>query len=121
MDDVLLVKDVFENFDIDCSGCLDLNEFDGAVAMLLEYQLGEEASAERIESLSAWRWWDTEIDKTGAIGFREFLKWYSCNAFSEDLMTTEEQKELRDMARTFNVKLIDVERIKAIFDSCDAD
>lgn len=121
MDDAFLVRKVFESYDEDNSGTLDIEEFDDAVAKLLLMQLGEQATAERVESLTGWQWWDSDVDKTGTISFKEFLDFYACNGFNEELLTSEDQRQLRKIAKAHGVKVDQVERIKAIFDSCDDD
>lgn len=121
MDDVYLVREVFESYDQDRSGSLDIKEFDQAVSKLLLMQLGEEASLERIESLTSWHWWDSDVDKTGAISFKEFLNWYASNGFNQEMLTSENHKEIRKMAQQHDIKEETVETIKKIFDSCDED
>lgn len=121
MDDVFLVKEVFESYDTDCSGTLSTSEFGCAVSKILRMQLGEEATVERVDSLTGWHWWNSDVDTTGAIAFGEFLGWYASNGFNEELMTSENQRELRKIAKAYGVSVTDVEDIKAQFDACDTD
>jgi len=55
------------------------------------------------------------------VGFEEFALWYSRFGFSEDVLLPLEQKELRKMARKFEMKITDVEYYKRCFDSFDSD
>merc|ERR1719282_454206 len=51
----------------------------------------------------------------------EFLKWYSSNGFSEDLLLTEKQRWLRQLAKKHNISADYVDRIKRCFDTYDVD
>lgn len=118
VDDVLLAKAAFDSFDANCSGALDAEEFENAVAKMLAL---DTATPEKIKSVSEWHWWESDKDKSGTIGFSEFLKWCSSNGFNEDLLLTEEQRSLRKMAKQFNVSADYVENIKRCFDFYDKD
>jgi len=117
LDAVQLAKKVFDSFDVDGSGNLDIEEFESAVARLLEYTLNT-APPERVKAMSDWQWWDADAAKPGTIDFHEFLKWYASNSFKEDLLLTPLQKELRSIAKRFGVSPDYVERAKQHFDSC---
>jgi len=121
MDDVLLVKKVFDSFDQDRNGKLDADEFQVAVMQLLKMQLREELTAERLHAMCEWYWWDGDKDKSGYVDFREFLHWYSSNGFNEDLLLTEGERSLRKIAKSYGINVDYVEKIKKSFDLCDTD
>jgi len=122
VDDCLLVKSVFDSFDTDVSGALDHEEFEQAVLKLLQLQLRDSSvSIERVRSMSEWYWWDGDSDNSGSIDFKEFLKWYSSNGFHEDLLLTENQREMRRIAKHHGVNPDYVDTIKRYFDAYDSD
>jgi len=121
MDDIALVKKVFDSFDVDQNGNLDIDEFEQAVTKLLRMQVSEDLTAERLQSLCEWFWMDSDQDKSGCIDFREFLGWYSSNSFNADLLLTEGQRDLRKIAKTHGVSPDYVEKMKKSFDLCDTD
>lgn len=122
IEDVRLVKYVFDSFDVDGSGTLDLDEFEQAVVKLLQLQLQEPSLApERAKAICSWCWWDADGDNSGSITFREFLKWYCSNGFKEDLLLTENEQWLRSMAKKYKVNPNYVETIKRCFDTYDTD
>lgn len=122
VDDVLLVKSVFDMFDDDKNGTLDIEEFELAVYKLLQLQLRDQmVPADRIKSMCEWYWWDGDKDNYRTIDFREFLRWYSSNGFNEDLLLTEQQRTLRKIAKHHKVSPDYVEHIKRCFDLIDTD
>jgi len=60
-------------------------------------------------------------DGKGEIGFSEFAHWFSRFGFSEDLLLTPDQKELRRIARTYDMPVTDIEYYKKYFDTYDTD
>lgn len=122
VDDVLLLKSVFDNYDSEQSGTLDNEEFEAAVVKILQLQLHDDTiSRERIKSMSDWCWWDGEKHASGRIDFREFSSWFASNGFSEDLLLSEDKRKLRQMAKRYNVAPDYVENVKKNFDICDRD
>jgi len=122
MRDVLEVKQVFDSYDLDKSGELDVSEFENVVHTLLQAQLrdnvSEEELARQIKSLS---WSQVDTDKTGQVSFEEFLRWYSSNGFKEDLLLSEEEQRIRTVAREYGVSLSFVDSVKRHFDAADTD
>lgn len=64
-----------------------------------------------------------EADKnhSGNVDFAEFAMWYSRHGFSEDVFLTAEQRDIRGIARKYNLPLTEVEKYKATFDTFDED
>eukprot|EP00747_Dinoflagellata_sp_TGD_P184855 gnl/TRDRNA2_/TRDRNA2_40889_c0_seq1.p1 gnl/TRDRNA2_/TRDRNA2_40889_c0~~gnl/TRDRNA2_/TRDRNA2_40889_c0_seq1.p1 ORF type:complete len:681 (+),score=63.48 gnl/TRDRNA2_/TRDRNA2_40889_c0_seq1:70-2112(+) len=60
-------------------------------------------------------------DRSDGLDFAEFARWFSRHGFSEEVLLTQEQRELRTVARRYQMPLVDVERYKAAFDSYDSD
>jgi len=118
-DDVLLVKSVFDSFDVNGDGTLDGEEFDSAVVKLLSLQLQDHALA--IERARAMTTWVRMEDGWTRMGFHEFIRWYSTSGFQQELLLTEEERWLRHMAKRHNVTPTFVEMIKRCFDTYDTD
>mmetsp|Transcript_130141 Transcript_130141/g.278084 ORF Transcript_130141/g.278084 Transcript_130141/m.278084 type:complete len:559 (-) Transcript_130141:50-1726(-) len=55
------------------------------------------------------------------VGFKDFLDWMTENAFSEHLLLTEAQRQIRKLARRYNVPVPLVEAVKKEFDRFDSD
>mmetsp|Transcript_104557 Transcript_104557/g.294637 ORF Transcript_104557/g.294637 Transcript_104557/m.294637 type:complete len:368 (+) Transcript_104557:2-1105(+) len=122
VDDVVLVRGVFDSFDEDRNGALDAEEFEEAVLRLLQLQLKDHTvSRERMKTISGWCYWDNHADDSGTVDFMQFLKWYSSNGFSEELLLSEDQRWLRKIATEYDLPLDYVELIKRNFDSYDSD
>jgi Ca2+-binding EF-hand superfamily protein len=122
-EDVLGAKRIFDSFDVDGSGNIDYEEFEVAVQQILTIYVPnrDELRPDRIKALCHSFWADGDKDNSGSIEFHEFLQWYSSNGFSEDILLSEVQREVRQLARTYHMSLDYVESIKRIFDSYDAD
>jgi len=56
-----------------------------------------------------------------AVVFNDFLTWITQNSFSEEILLSGEQREIRQQARDFGVPVPSIEAIKRSFDSFDMD
>lgn len=120
VDDVLLVKEVFDGFDADASGSLDAEEFQQAVSRLLQHR-DQTLDAERVKFLCQSYWWEGDASRSNSINFKQFLKWYSSNGFNEELMLTEDERRIRRLAARHNVSKEYVGSIWRLFESYDKD
>lgn len=57
----------------------------------------------------------------GFLCFRDFVAWYSMNSFTETMLLTEEQQEVRGIARMMGLDIVEVEEYKKSFDDYDED
>jgi len=127
VDDVRTAKNVFDSFDWDQTGDLDITEFEQAVQRLLEEQFRTPTSPKDRGSLvpgnnQRTRCWENgDTDGSGRITFDEFLRWYSSNGFKEDMMLSSEEIKIRNVARQWNVSYVVVDSVKKHFDSADED
>jgi len=122
VDDVVLVKRVFDSFDSDRSNCLSEGEFEMAICQLLQVQVADGAALpERVKAISQWHWWDSDRDGDGSIDFREFVRWYSTNGFSEELLLDDNERWLRKLAKRHEISATYAESIKRHFDKIDTD
>merc|ERR1712151_143669 len=58
---------------------------------------------------------------SGSLDFEEFALWYSTCGFREDLLCSEEQIELRAIAKRHDIDLYDIEKYKKAFEVWDVD
>lgn len=67
-------------------------------------------------------WTASDLDGDGAINFEEFLLWSNGVQYTEEMMVPDPQERLmRRIAREYDMDVVAVERIKAIFDKFDPD
>lgn len=63
-----------------------------------------------------------DFDHDGSIDFEDYLRWFQRHAWTEELlMPRPEERQLRQLAREQCMQLLDVERIKRVFDEFDTD
>lgn len=60
-----------------------------------------------------------DMTKSGDLDLQEFVTWYATFSFSEELLLGKSTKNVRDVARTLGINLLDIERYKRVFDSYD--
>jgi len=119
VDDVLLVRDVFDWFDRDSNGMLDVDESEEAILQLVRLHLKDQSvSRECIKPISLR---DNYADDSGRVGFMQFLLWYSSSGLSEELLLPEGQRWLRKIAKENDLPFEYVQLIKRDFDSYDFD
>merc|ERR1711966_613675 len=100
--EVMFLKRIFDEIiqkreeGVDRTGILEFEEFEAAVDLLLD---NKELPKENAKVMKTWNYWDK--DTRLGVDFDAFLKWYSSNSFKEDLLLTDEQKQLRRIAKRF--------------------
>jgi len=119
VDEVIRMKHIFDEFDSNASGVLDVDEFEAAVAKLLQAQMQDEIDIERLRSIREWCWWEADVDRSGSIDFTEFLNWYSSNGFNEDMLLTDRERNLRLKSVELNLDLSFVDSAHQCFERCD--
>jgi len=121
-DDVVSIYRVFETYDTDKTGRIDVREFEKVVYEILQQHLPDEAAAkERAKSASEWYWWGGETDQTGTISFVELLKWYRSSGFKEDMLLSDHERRMRQLAKKFSITPSYLDRIRQSFDKHDSD
>lgn len=60
-------------------------------------------------------------DQDHMIDFKEFVMWYCENRFSESLLCSKSERELRALARKYSLTIVDIEKLKNSFDRFDED
>jgi len=121
IDDVMLVKSVFENYDVDRSGAIDSPEFHKAVEELVHLQGSDQEMDDHKLRIMTENHWNSVAGDRGTLSFEEFARWYRSYGFSEDLLLTSEERWLRRLAKKQGVSPECVTQIKVIFDTYDKD
>lgn len=119
-EEVRKAKTVFDTLDEDDSRLLEYHEFERAVNLLLQEQ-HKKIPPSCVRALCSAHWSKSDRDKSGTIDFDEFLRWWATNRFKEELMLSEEERNLRDLARKYGVNEDSLQHIKLCFDAYDTD
>lgn len=82
---------------------------------------GKSTEKDLDESLLEASFFDADIHRRGWLDFDNLAFWLSTNSFSEDVNLDDEQRELRNLARRYNMHISSVEKYKQDFDVFDAD
>lgn len=115
VEDIRTAKILFDRYDQDPrDGTLDKEEFRAMLGEMIN------ARTEVDEMLEA-AWKKADVDKDGGISFLEFAKWYSTHSFAENVVLDEDQCAVRNLARKYDLSLVEVERIKGEFNRFDED
>lgn len=117
LDSINMIKRVFDHFDVDHNGMLDLNEFTQVIIKLLDLNPNDPVP----ENILITRWREADKDSSGEIDFGEFCQWYSVHGFEQDLLLTAEERDMRKIANDIGLAPDEVQSIKRKFDSFDID
>jgi len=60
-------------------------------------------------------------DKADTIKFADFALWYSSWSFNENFTLSSDEKDIRCLARKYEMNVVDMDRYRLCFDECDAD
>ncbi|OLP84983.1 Caltractin ICL1a [Symbiodinium microadriaticum] len=122
VEEVVRMKQLFDDFDEDHGGTLDIGEFENVALRLLATQLGNTTQArERARKLCEGNFKLMDSDGSGEVDFHEFLRWYSSRCFSESLLLSDSEREIRELAKTYGLDVHIVDKAKEYFDAADTD
>jgi len=117
MEDVLLARSVFNQFNQDGSGSLQVAAFEAAALELLRVQGWPEGTiAEHLREVGAQL---RDLASGSSLDLQGFLKWY-CRGLNEGLRFTDGQR-LAELASQHGVSEDYVCDLKRCFDTCSAD
>eukprot|EP00439_Symbiodinium_sp_Y106_P037848 s5498_g4.t1 len=120
VEEVVRMKQLFDDFDEDHGGTLDIGEFENVALQLLATQLGNTTQAqERARKLCEGNFKLMDSDGSGEVDFHEFLRWYSSRCFSESLLLSDSEREIRELAKTYGLDVHIVDKVKEYFDAAD--
>merc|ERR1712129_113405 len=119
--DIMLMKTIFETYDVNKNGVIESEEFHKAVEDLVQLQGCEvDVTKEDLRTMTENHWHAT-VGSRGSLCFKEFVRWYLLYGFSEYLLLTREERLLRRLAKEHGVSSEFVSQIKIMFDSYDKD
>ncbi|CAE7895704.1 petA [Symbiodinium microadriaticum] len=108
---------VEEEFDVFQDGELNIDGF----ARVLCKLIGCNSTSELPDGLVQRNFRDADGNSTKSVSFLEFAFWYSRHGFMENMLLTTAQLEVRELARKYNMPVIEVEQYKKKFDFFDED
>eukprot|EP00930_Biecheleria_cincta_P011932 TRINITY_DN11511_c0_g1_i1.p1 TRINITY_DN11511_c0_g1~~TRINITY_DN11511_c0_g1_i1.p1 ORF type:complete len:536 (-),score=109.69 TRINITY_DN11511_c0_g1_i1:189-1796(-) len=108
----------FKEFDEDGNNLLTMSEFEQAIKkhckIDTDQQLPEQIRAANLAC--------ADKDKDGSVDFEEYLLWSLQTNFVEELLVPDpSDREFRQTIRDYNLNPFDVDKIRAVFTSCDFD
>eukprot|EP00927_Polykrikos_kofoidii_P047667 TRINITY_DN41936_c0_g1_i1.p1 TRINITY_DN41936_c0_g1~~TRINITY_DN41936_c0_g1_i1.p1 ORF type:complete len:760 (+),score=159.20 TRINITY_DN41936_c0_g1_i1:154-2433(+) len=117
VEDVRNAIALFQRFDADHDNVISLAEFMDLARHVCNVPPGEDPPSHLVQ-----KYVSADSDKSGSVNFEEFLLWTVNTAYSEEvLVANPKERQLRRLARDYGVGLLDVERIKVVFDRFDED
>lgn len=122
VEDVISIKEIFDSFDEDKTGTLELEEFQNVAMGILSSQLRKTTQAkQRVLQLCERNFALMDSDGSGSLDFQEFLRWYSSRSFSESLLLTDAERDIRELAKKCGLDANTVDKVKEYFDAADTD
>jgi len=98
-------------------GQLEFNKFTQALCKLADIANPDDLPRDLLQD--AFKLADQ--DGNNEIDFKEFVMWYSKYGFSESLLCSKEQREIREIARKLGLSIPEIENLKSSFDRFDED
>ena len=121
VEEVVAIKEVFDSFDADGTGTLELEEFQNVAMGVVSSQLQTAQAKQRVRQLCERNFTMMDSDGSGSLDFEEFLRWYSSRSFSESLLLTDYEREIRNLAKSCGLDANTVDKVKEYFDAADTD
>jgi len=116
-DDAIMARTVFDGFDVDKSGSINMAEFQDVVLQLMSLQLPKQAiSIAHVKDVCRQYFAERDEDRTGELDFLEFAQFYA-NLLKGELLITELQR-LQNIAIDHGLSIGYVESLKCAFDAC---
>jgi len=107
----------YKKWDLDGNGELSQEEF--LVGVCRHCNLPKDEPIP--DHLRAQTWCMADVNKDGVVDFEEYVVWLNAHQWDEEFAVTDpKERELRRLARHYGFHLLDVEKVKRIFDKFDA-
>lgn len=108
----------FQLLDADSKGWLSREEFVEAIRLKACLPHGLPVP----EYLLLKQWAYADKDDSGQVDFEEYLHWVRNTHFTQELAVPDmKERELRRIARAYNLEIMQIDRLKTVFDKFDAD
>lgn len=112
---VMEARNIFDSYDTDQQGALDDQEFQSMLWSVLKERYPD------IQDVPEDLFCRVDESRDGQVDFEEFLQWITTQSFREELLLPVEQQWIRQVARTFEMPIPEVEAVKRTFDHFDSD
>jgi len=114
VDDVLAAKNIFDRYDENHDGLLEIPEFEAAIMKLMDVPC-------LVPEQKLGYWWhkNTREGKNPEIDFPDFVRWISANGFHQDWLLRDSERCIRKYAKQYGVSAELVENVKHVFDTHD--
>eukprot|EP00930_Biecheleria_cincta_P026089 TRINITY_DN1844_c0_g1_i8.p1 TRINITY_DN1844_c0_g1~~TRINITY_DN1844_c0_g1_i8.p1 ORF type:complete len:669 (-),score=184.44 TRINITY_DN1844_c0_g1_i8:244-2250(-) len=108
----------FHELDVDGNGVLTLDEFEAALRKTTHVGPDEDLP----EHLILKTWESIDSNKDNSVDFHEYFLWTLQAGWKEEVLVNDKQeRQLRELAREYGVSVVDVEKLKRVFDKFDVD
>jgi len=108
----------FLKLDADNTGELSRPEFEEAIREHCKIPEGQEIPEHLVSSF----WEGVDKDGDGSLDFEEYLFWVMSHEYTSDWVVLDEtERALRSVAHRYSFDLVDVERVRRVFDFFDKD
>lgn len=112
-----VARDAAGRFDALEDGMLNADAF----AQVLCKLTSVDEPAHLPEGLLQSAFYSADTNQSDNLDFIEFANWYARHGFSESVLLTQEQREIRKIARKHGLPIVQVEEYKRAFDGFDDD
>jgi len=108
----------YQEMDTDGDGTLSFQEFEAVIRKMCDIPAGDAVP----EHLMLKQWKDIDRDGSNAVDFMEYFQWTLRSGWKEDLMVHDaHDRAMRQLARDLGVAIVEVEKLKRMFDAYDVD
>lgn len=118
LDQVKRMYQEFNELDLNKNGLLSCSEFEEAIRLHCRIPKDQDLPEHLVHNF----WADADRNKNGELDFEEFLLFAISHEYSEEWMVRDSnERSLRQVARDHGFNLVDVEKVKKVFDGFDVD
>lgn len=108
----------FNQLDTDGNGFLTIDEFEAEIRKMMELGPDDEIPEHLLNS----HWEKVDSNKDNRVDFSEYFLWTMRSGWKEELLVSDsKERQVRELARKRGIAILDVERVRAVFDKYDTD
>eukprot|EP00930_Biecheleria_cincta_P035360 TRINITY_DN2431_c0_g1_i1.p1 TRINITY_DN2431_c0_g1~~TRINITY_DN2431_c0_g1_i1.p1 ORF type:complete len:592 (-),score=133.24 TRINITY_DN2431_c0_g1_i1:171-1946(-) len=116
-----VVQQTYNHFcelDADGNGSLSIDEFEAEIRKMIEIGPDEDIPQHLLKS----HWEKIDSNHDNKVDFNEYFLWTMQAGWKEEILVSDsKERQVRELAREHGLGLLDVERVKAVYDKHDAD